>query len=136
MMSCRLCGSQDQITVDHIIPITSGGKTTPENLQTLCRSCNSRKGGRGRRPVPPKATIVARVADPDAPVTIRELRERKGWTQRRLAQELGVSSQAVLYWESGQKTPTVPHLRALARALDTTMDAVELGRPTPIPEDR
>ena len=49
--------------------------------------------------------------------TIRELRERRGWSQRHLAKEIGVSSQAVLYWESGAKTPTVVHLRALSRVL-------------------
>lgn len=59
--------------------------------------------------------------------TIRELRERLGWSQRRLARELGVSSQAVLYWESGAKSPTVAHLRALARIFGVSMDDVILG---------
>jgi len=31
---------------DHIVPIARGGKTTWENLQTLCASCNLRKGAR------------------------------------------------------------------------------------------
>lgn len=59
--------------------------------------------------------------------TIKELRERKGWSQRKLAHTIGVTSQAVLYWESGAKMPTVQHLRALARALDATMDEITLG---------
>jgi 5-methylcytosine-specific restriction endonuclease McrA len=29
--------------VDHIMPMNKGGKTVPENLQILCRSCNARK---------------------------------------------------------------------------------------------
>ena len=32
------------LTLDHIIP---GGPSTPENMAVCCRSCNSRKGGRG-----------------------------------------------------------------------------------------
>ena len=32
--------------VYHIIPWSLGGEDTMENLQTMCRSCNSRKGNR------------------------------------------------------------------------------------------
>jgi 5-methylcytosine-specific restriction endonuclease McrA len=30
-------------TLDHILPVSRGGKHVPSNLQTACRSCNSRK---------------------------------------------------------------------------------------------
>ncbi len=32
------------LEVDHIIPVSKGGKTVPENLQTLCWRCNRSKG--------------------------------------------------------------------------------------------
>lgn len=43
---CRICGrySTTDLEIDHIIPIAKGGKTTFDNLQTLCRDCNKRKG--------------------------------------------------------------------------------------------
>lgn len=45
---CRICGaSQDkkvQLEIDHIIPIAKGGKSTYDNLQTLCHNCNVQKG--------------------------------------------------------------------------------------------
>ncbi len=36
----------EDLTVDHIIPITRGGTTEWDNLRTTCRSCNSSKGNR------------------------------------------------------------------------------------------
>lgn len=42
---CRKCGRKtDDLEIDHIIPIAKGGKTTYDNLQTLCRYCNKQKG--------------------------------------------------------------------------------------------
>jgi len=41
---CVKCASQHDLTVDHIVAFTRGGSTLEENLQTLCRSCNSQKG--------------------------------------------------------------------------------------------
>ncbi len=43
---CRKCGISDryaQLEIDHIIPISKGGKTTYDNLQTLCHKCNVEK---------------------------------------------------------------------------------------------
>lgn len=34
------------LTVDHVIPKSAGGTDRPDNLQVLCRSCNSRKRSR------------------------------------------------------------------------------------------
>lgn len=42
--SCSKCGSTDFIVKDHIKPIYQGGSDGIENLQPLCRSCNSSKG--------------------------------------------------------------------------------------------
>jgi Zn-dependent peptidase ImmA (M78 family)/DNA-binding XRE family transcriptional regulator len=47
---------------------------------------------------------------------IREIRERLGWTQARLAAELGVTQTAVSYWESGKRSPGVDELIELADA--------------------
>lgn len=43
---CVHCGSTKRLTLDHIYPWSRGGPDTEDNLQTLCRSCNSRKGAR------------------------------------------------------------------------------------------
>lgn len=41
---CVRCGSHIDLTCDHVIPESKGGPTTFENLQTMCRPCNCRKG--------------------------------------------------------------------------------------------
>ena len=43
---CRSCGAAEGLTIDHIVPRSRGGLNGMENLQTLCRPCNSRKGAR------------------------------------------------------------------------------------------
>lgn len=43
---CVKCGTTETLTLDHIIPWSRGGDDTVENLQTMCRPCNSRKGNR------------------------------------------------------------------------------------------
>lgn len=44
--TCQICGSRRYLTIDHRHPEALGGTLDPENLQTLCRSCNSKKGAR------------------------------------------------------------------------------------------
>lgn len=41
---CKHCGTHKKLSVDHIHPESKGGSTTLDNLQTLCRTCNSIKG--------------------------------------------------------------------------------------------
>lgn len=42
--SCSLCGSSEQLQVDHVIAVVDGGTDDEANLQPLCRPCNRRKG--------------------------------------------------------------------------------------------
>jgi len=37
---CLKCGSEDNLQIDHIISINSGGENRLSNLQTLCKRCN------------------------------------------------------------------------------------------------
>ena len=42
--TCRMCDRRQYLEIDHVIPVSRGGETTIENSQTLCRTCNRRKG--------------------------------------------------------------------------------------------
>ena len=44
--SCQYCGSNNELTFDHLLPRSRGGKTDWDNVVTACSGCNVKKGGR------------------------------------------------------------------------------------------
>lgn len=44
--SCQYCGSKNDLTFDHLLPRSRGGKTDWDNVVTACSECNVKKGGR------------------------------------------------------------------------------------------
>lgn len=40
---CMYCGSTENITIEHILPLIRGGQHTMDNVGPACRSCNSSK---------------------------------------------------------------------------------------------
>lgn len=43
---CTYCGTEDDLTRDHVMPKSRGGANDDENKVWACRSCNSAKGDR------------------------------------------------------------------------------------------
>ena len=46
---CQYCGdsfNHKELTFDHVVPQSRGGKTTWTNIVTACNECNSRKGNK------------------------------------------------------------------------------------------
>jgi 5-methylcytosine-specific restriction endonuclease McrA len=64
--ACQYCGARTKdLTIDHVVPRSRGGKHTWENLVSACRACNHRKGGKSpedarmvlrRQPAQPRAS--------------------------------------------------------------------------------
>ncbi len=44
--TCQSCGSKEHLCIDHILPVSRGGDSSDDNLQTLCMSCNTSKGNK------------------------------------------------------------------------------------------
>lgn len=60
--TCQYCGSTQELTLDHVMPRSRGGRHTWDNVVTACRDCNQRKGSR----TPEEANMQLSVA-PHAP---------------------------------------------------------------------
>jgi hypothetical protein len=44
--TCYYCGqrfSPDELTMDHVVPLIRGGKSTKSNLAAACKECNNKK---------------------------------------------------------------------------------------------
>lgn len=44
--TCQRCGIREDLEVDHIRPVSKGGRDSLKNLQTLCKRCNVKKGNK------------------------------------------------------------------------------------------
>ena len=79
--SCVYCGSNKELTFDHVVPRAQGGRTTWENVATACAPCNLRKGDRllhevsmqlRRPPRAPQPVLFIRLAAPKIPTGWRQ----------------------------------------------------------------
>jgi len=71
---CQYCRkpitSKNDLTADHIIPRSRGGKTTYENMTTACRHCNKKKNDR----MPEEAGMFP-IRKPFKPAMTKRMRE-------------------------------------------------------------
>ena len=88
---CQYCGDPEDLTFDHVIPRSKGGRTTWDNVVTACAPCNLAKGGRS----PKQSNMHLRMA-PHRP-TVNELRSNG---RRFPPNYLHESWADYLYWDS------------------------------------
>ncbi|HIC7208579.1 helix-turn-helix domain-containing protein [Burkholderia stabilis] len=70
--------------------------------------------------------------NPDFGRRAKELREALGFSQKQIAEQVGISQPAIAKIERGGSTTTTNGF-ALARALNTTLEWLEFGGATPTP---
>ncbi|MDT3329399.1 helix-turn-helix transcriptional regulator [Microbacterium sp. KSW-18] len=56
--------------------------------------------------------------------TLPKLRQDRGWSQQRLADELGVSRQTIISIERGRFDPSLPLAFRIARLFETSIETV------------
>jgi 5-methylcytosine-specific restriction endonuclease McrA len=87
---CQYCGRRhptEELTYDHVLPKSRGGKTKWENIVTCCVACNRKKGGR----TPPEASMRL-VRKPVRPTWVPALRITVGF------KEIPQTWRDYLYW--------------------------------------
>ncbi len=87
---CQYCGRQfpsEELSYDHVLPKSRGGKTAWENIVTCCVDCNRAKGGRT-----PEEAGMRLVRKPARPSWIPALRITIGF------QKLPPTWRDYLYW--------------------------------------
>jgi 5-methylcytosine-specific restriction endonuclease McrA len=83
---CAYCGSSSNLTIDHVVPTSQGGKNEFENCVTSCQPCNNKKGN--RTPSEAKMFMVKRPYAPTISEFIRMKMKQLGVDQ--FLRELGV----------------------------------------------
>lgn len=68
---CQYCGEKvtpENVTLDHFIPLSKGGKHSKDNLKTCCLICNAVKSGK--------------TYEEAAPFLLKTIRERKARSRK------------------------------------------------------
>ena len=77
---CEWCHATTQLSVDHILPLSSGGGHEPANLRVLCLSCHGKRSAEqahGRRDwVRPDGTREARIERRSIDRTMQNLQQQ------------------------------------------------------------
>lgn len=74
---CQYCGGKypsEELTYDHVIPKSRGGKTKWENIVTCCVDCNRKKGGRT-----PAEAAMSLIREPGRPTWVPAIRITLGY---------------------------------------------------------
>ncbi len=87
---CQYCQSDKDLTLDHLIPRSKGGKTIWSNLVTACKRCNAAKG-HGT----PEANGMKLLRQPFKPSYVMFIRDFSGKVSDRWLQYLGTKEKVV-----------------------------------------
>lgn len=84
---CQYCGKESDLSLDHLVPRSKGGKTNWRNLVTACKTCNSLKGDET-----PEAIGLKLRNLPFRPSYVMFLREFSGYRYAEWSPFLGIKT--------------------------------------------
>lgn len=76
---CQYCGSGAQLTVDHVVPRSRGGRSSWDNVVTCCSPCNLRKGDRLPDEIDMHPRTPPRAPRPDIFISVAAPRQPSSW---------------------------------------------------------
>jgi 5-methylcytosine-specific restriction endonuclease McrA len=86
---CQYCGrkfSTSELSLDHVIPKSQGGKTSWENIVCCCIRCNVKKGG--RTPEQASIKLITKPVKPKrSPVISIRLADQRYWSWKQFLDE-------------------------------------------------
>ncbi|NVJ45617.1 MAG: HNH endonuclease [Cytophagia bacterium] len=83
---CQYCGKSKDLTIDHVLPKSRGGKSTWTNLVAACQRCNSIKGDKT-----PEEAEMPLASKPFKPSYVMFVRNFSGFTSEEWLKYLGVN---------------------------------------------
>ena len=83
---CQYCGRSKDLTLDHVLPKSRGGKSSWSNLVTACKRCNSVKGDKT-----PEEAGMPLFQKPFKPSYVMFVRNFSGFTSEEWLKYLGVN---------------------------------------------
>lgn len=90
--TCQYCRTEfksEDLTFDHVVPISQGGQTTWENIVTACHECNRHKGG--RTPLQARMSLMK---------TPEKLKRTPSWVLRLKEESVPEEWATYLYWHT------------------------------------
>lgn len=91
--TCQYCGIDNNLTIDHVLPRSKGGKSSWSNLVTACKTCNAEKGDE----TPQEAGFDLQ-SKPFRPSYIMFLREYSGYVVEEWEPYLHLNGKTKISW--------------------------------------
>jgi len=101
----------------HPVIIGKGAAGTPKPDTTVKRPTLTQEQARAKKAETETEVFRVETVSRSAASEIRELRDKKGWTQKQLAQAINEPLHTVSAWESGKAIPNGALLVKMRRAL-------------------
>lgn len=115
---CLACGSFD-ITRDHVVSVRNGGEDTLDNIQPLCKSCNSQKGTLATDYRPQSYPHVSIAKGLGVRIALRQVAESRNLNMYQVQKHTGIGMGLIRrYWNNNSQEVSRDAIDKLCALLD------------------